>query len=220
MEFNNYGSHFCVFEKIFENFEVNTVLEFGLGEYSTRFFASHCQAVTSVEQNSKEWYEKIKREVESPKSQFVFEPDPAVVFEQFDANNQKPDLVFSDGSDLTRHTVANLAMKRDIRFVVLHDVEKIWYYCWNLLNIPSNYRRFDFRSREGAGKVTTILANQSADILEKWVVPDHDRILQIYSSPTQPVIQLNYVNLMEQISKYGGDVDKLVSDAATVNIGF
>jgi len=206
MEFNNYGSHYHVFDKIFTTFEVNTALEFGLGEYSTKFFASHCQSLTSVEQNSKEWYEKVKAKVSSANCQFVFQPDPHVVYEYFDTNNQKLDLVFSDGCEMTRHIVANLAMERDIPFVVLHDTEKIWYYRWNLLDIPTKYSRFDFRSREGVGKVTTIFTNKFASILEQWLIPEHDRILQVCGSPTQPLIQLDYVSLVKKYLNGRSDI--------------
>jgi hypothetical protein len=76
--------------------------------------------------------------------------------------------------------------------VVLHDAEKIWYYKWNLLDIPVNYCRFDFRHQKGAKKVTTVLANKQMDVIEKWKIPEHDRILLVYSSPRQPIFQIPY----------------------------
>ncbi|MBW7992428.1 MAG: hypothetical protein FVQ84_20770 [Planctomycetes bacterium] len=191
MEFDNYASHLPVFEKVFAAFEIKKVLEFGLGKFSTSFFVNHAEFVVSVEQESEEWYEEIKARINSPNWRPVFQPDPKVVFEQFDADNQKPDLVFSDGAARTRCLVANLAMERNVPVVVLHDAEKIWHYKWNLLCIPANYARFNFRHRKDVNKVTTILANDNQSILEQWDIPDHDRILQAYSSPCQPVISLH-----------------------------
>jgi len=182
----------CLYSKVFATFEIKKVLEFGLGNFSTPIFVNHAEVVFSVEQESKEWYEKIKTQINSANWHPVFQPDPQVVFEQFDLNNQKFDLVFSDGAAETRCLVANLAMKRNITMVILHDTEKVWYYRWNLLSIPPNYSRFNFRYRKGANKVTTILTNNNQSILEQWEIPDYDRILQAYSSPCQPVIQLQY----------------------------
>lgn len=192
MEFDNYGSHLRVFEKVFATFETKKVLEFGLGQFSTPFLVNHAELVVSVEQESKEWYERIKAHIHSANWCPVFQLDPRAVFEHFDANNQNFDLVFSDGAAETRCLVANLAMERNVPMVILHDTEKVWYYQWNLLSIPANYSRFNFRYRKGANKVTTILTNNNQSILEQWEIPDYDRILQAYSSPCQPVIQLQY----------------------------
>jgi len=192
MEFDNFASHLPIFEKVFATFEIKKALEFGPGKFSTPFFVKHAELVVSVEQESKEWYERIKAQVNSANWHSVFQPDPQVVFEQFDANNQKFDLVFSDGAAETRCLAANLAMERNVPVVVLHDAEKVWNYQWNLLSIPANYARFNFRHRKGVNKVTTILANANQNILRQWDIPDHDRILQTYSSPCQPIIQLRY----------------------------
>ncbi len=191
MEPNNYASHLPIFEKVFSTFEIKKVLEFGLGMFSTPFLVKHAELVVSVEQESKEWYEKMKAQVNSANWHPVFQPDPQLVFEQFDANEKKFDLVFSDGAAQTRCLTANKAMERNVPVVVLHDAEKIWHYRWNLLSIPSNYARFNFRHREGANKVTTILVNANQSILEQWDIPGHDRILQAYSSPCQPVFEFD-----------------------------
>ncbi|MHC4623894.1 MAG: hypothetical protein ACYS4W_08325 [Planctomycetota bacterium] len=201
MEFDNYSSHLFVFERIFEAFEIKSVLEFGMGKYSTTFFAERCESVTSVEQESQEWYERMTGEINLPNWRHVFQPDPRVLFEEFDAANQRFDLVFSDGAAQTRSLAANLAMERNVPWVVLHDAEKVWYYRWNLLEIPFNYKRFNFRHRKGCQKVTTILTNNHASVLEEWVIAEHDRILQAYSSPSQPVFHLNYASLLGSISK-------------------
>jgi len=203
MEFDNYSSHLSVFEKIHSAFNINSVLEFGLGEYSTAFFAERCGFVVSVEQENSQWYDKIKAKISSPNWHPVFQREPRAVFQYFDDKGIRFDLVFSDGLAETRCLVANLAMERNTPVVILHDAEKIWYYRWNLLNIPANYSRFDFRSRAGVRKVTAVLTNHDADIIEQWNIPGHDRVLQAYSSPNQPVIQMVYrdsANAPHQIS--------------------
>jgi len=203
MEFNNYSSHLAVFEKILDSFKTDGVLEFGLGEYSTPFFAERCRFVVSIEQESKDWFDKIKAKINSPNWHPVFQRDPKAVFQYFDEKGTKFDLVFSDGLAQTRCLVANLAMERNVPIVILHDAEKIWYYRWNLLNIPANYSRFDFRSQLGARKVTAVLTNQDANIIEKLNIPGHDRILLAYNSPSQPIFQIAYrgnANIPSEIS--------------------
>jgi hypothetical protein len=190
MEFNNYSSHLSVFEKILNSFKTDSVLEFGLGEYSTPFFAQRCRFVVSIEQESKDWFEKIKAKINAPAWYPVFQRDPKAVFKYFDDKGTKFDLVFSDGLTETRCLVANMAIERNVPIVVLHDVEKIWYYRWNLLNIPANYSRFDFRCQSGVRKITTVLTNQDANIIEKLSIPGHDRVILAYSSPSQPIVQI------------------------------
>ncbi len=152
---------------------------------------SKCSSLKSLKTQNPCWGDGVSVLNFRDRLDTVFQPDPQVVSVQFDANNQKFDLVFSDGAAETRCLAANLAMERNVPVVVLHDAEKVWYYQWNLLNIPSYYSRFNFRHRKGANKVTTILANTNQSILGQWDIPDHDRILQAYSSPCQPVIELH-----------------------------
>lgn len=118
MELDNYASHLHIFEKVFATFEIKKVLEFGLGKFSTPFFANHAELVVSVEQESKEWYERIKAQINSANWHPVFQADPQIVFEQFDAKNENFDLVFSDGAAKTRCLAANLAMERNVPVVV------------------------------------------------------------------------------------------------------
>ncbi|MGD9109448.1 MAG: hypothetical protein PVG93_00775 [Phycisphaerales bacterium] len=145
-------------------------------------------------------------EIDSPNWCHVFQFDPEAVFKYFDNEGTKFDLVFSDGEAQTRCLVASMAMERDVPVVVLHDAEKIWYYGWNLLNIPINYSRFDFRCKKGGRKVTAVLANRNIDLIDDWVIPGHERIILSYSSPHQPVFQFIY----------SGDVGTLVKSSRPV----
>ena len=198
MDFDNYSSHLSVFEKVFSTFSVRHALEFGPGKYSTKFMINRCESVVSVEQDSCEWYNNLKSQISSPNWNIIFHQnqDPRLIFNHFDIAGKKFDLVFSDGAYQTRCLVANLALEHNIPVVLLHDAEKIWYYKWNLLNIPANYERFDFRHSQGERKVTTVLANDKLDLIDKWVIPEHDRILHVYSSPRQPIFQILYSQLM------------------------
>ncbi len=192
MEFDNYKSHLHVFENIFRTHNIRSVLEFGMGKYSTTYFASHAELVVSVEQESEEWYEQMKVETSSPNWHHVFQADPRPVFQYFDQKDTKFDLVFSDGKADTRVLVANLAMQKNVPVVVLHDAEKIWYYRWDQLCIGANYRRYDFQCQHGLCKVTSVITNINAELVDRLVIPEHNRIMQAYSSPSQPIIRFTY----------------------------
>lgn len=177
MKFDNYSSHLYVFDKIFSSFSVNSVLEFGLGLYSTRYFAEHSKLVVSIEQENREWYDKIRNEIKEPSWGPVFQANPTAVFQYFDNKKIEFDLVFSDGAAGTRCLVANMALERKVPFVVLHDAEKVLYYGWDKLVIPSGYRRFDFCCVQGANKVTSIITNRNAELIDGWDVPEHKRVV-------------------------------------------
>jgi hypothetical protein len=202
MGFDNFCSHLPVLEKICSTFNIKNLLEFGPGNYSTKLFVSKCETVLSIEQDSQDWYEKMKSEVASPNWQIRFCKDinPLLIFDEFDKAGKKFDLVFSDGACETRCLIANLAMERNVPLVLLHDAEKINYYKWNLLDIPENYARFDYRSNHGAKKVTSILANDQIELIEKWAIPEHDRIVQVYTSPRQPMFHLKYSKLIKLVN--------------------
>ena len=87
MEFDNYGSHIYVFEKIFTTFKIKNVLEFGLGSHSTTYFAKRAQLVVSVEQERRDWYDKMVAQVRLPNWQPVFQADAGAVFRYFDEKN-------------------------------------------------------------------------------------------------------------------------------------
>jgi hypothetical protein len=190
MDFDNYRSYLLIFEKLLGSFEVNDVLEFGMGEYSTPFLAQRCRRIVSVEQESRQRYDRTVAAIQSPNWEPFFECNPAAVFEHFDRQKRQFDLVFSDGVPQTRCLIANLAMRKHVPFVVLHDAEKVWHYRWNLLDIPETYYRFNYRHRDSAGKVTTLLTNTGQEEIDKWEIPGCDRVVHAYAGPRQPVLEI------------------------------
>jgi hypothetical protein len=193
METDSYSSHLHVFEKLIGDFKIYDVLEFGMGMHSTPFLAKHCGRVVSVEQESQERYDQTVAMVKSPNWEPFFECNPATVFEYFERQNRRFDMVFSDGVPQTRSMIANLAMRKNIPFVVLHDAEMVWHYRWHLLDIPNNYYRFNFKNLQ-ANKVTTIIASTGQAEIEKWDMPGFERVVLAYSSPKQPVLEVKLHN--------------------------
>ena len=192
MKYSTYSSHLAVLEKVFECFKINSTLEFGMGSYSTPFMARQSRTLISVEQESQQWYDKVCKEITGSNFHPIYEPDPKKIFNTFSAADEKFDLVFSDGKADTRCMVANMAMELDVPIVLLHDTDQIWYYKWDRLRIPKKYSRFDFRWRTPNQKMTTVLTTHKSDFVDGWEVAEHDRVLQAYSSPNQPVIRIIY----------------------------
>lgn len=193
METDNYSTHLLVFEKLISSFKVYDVLEFGMGDQSTPFLAKRCGRLVSVEQESQERYDKTVAALDSPNWEPFFECNPATVFEHFERQHRHFDMVFSDGVPQTRSMIANLAMRKNVPFVVLHDAEKVWHYRWHLLDIPENYYRFNFKNLS-ANKVTTVIANTGKEAIEKWDLPGYERVVLAYSSPKQPVLEIKLRN--------------------------
>ncbi len=184
--FNNYSSHLNVLDKIFSSFSINSVLEFGLGMYSTKYFTEHAQYVISVEQESHEWYDKVRAEIKTPSWGPVFQANPIAVFQYFDYKQIGFDLVFSDGAKDTRCMVANMALERKVPFVVLHDAEHIKWYRWDELIIPAGYHQFYFCCKNGHNKTTSIITNKSAELIEGWNVPEHERVVLMGNKLVSP----------------------------------
>jgi len=189
MQSDNRAGHLPIFEKLLASFRIHSVLEFGMGNSSTPFFLERCGIVVSIEQDSQERYDRLTAGQDKPNWEPFFECNPARVFEHFEGRNRQFDLVFCDGAPETRYLVTNLAMRKNIPFIALHDGEEIWRYRWHLLDIPPAYYRFNFRRRSD-GKVTSIIANAGREAIDKWDLPEYDKVIHAYTSPRQPVFEV------------------------------
>jgi len=149
---NNTQSHVPFLKKILETFEINSVLEYGIGLFSTPIFLESCKRVVSIEMNSgydgmtgktETWYDKVVKEVGLKENWEHFNiPGPMngidyaiglFKYENFD-------LVFADGHGDTRAYQANSA-NGVARFIVCHDTEhRHTRVKWDL----GNYYMVDF----------------------------------------------------------------------------
>jgi len=86
------------------------------------------------------------------------------------------DLVFVDGDQHSRVDHANRALRAGVPLVVLHDTEKVRYYQWNLLTVPSQYQRYNFRCTRGNGKMTTVFTSKYKTEVSQLRPKDHEKV--------------------------------------------
>jgi len=122
-----------------------SVLEFGMGEWSTRLFCDRCKSVLSIETGSPSWYEKITalhQHVPGFKAAKVIHPTAELTLAK--TITSKFDLVFLDGGHTCRGILAQTAMIMGwAPIIVCHDSEeKIYGYSavvcpvgWEVLEI-------------------------------------------------------------------------------------
>jgi len=133
---SKYATHLELLEFLFRSFDIKSVVEFGLGNYSTRYFLDSGCLLVSVETQSKEWYDRITAEFDNDLWIHHF-----INYKEF-ADVRYPDridLVFVDGHEANRPEVANYFFDK-ANFIVCHDFQKSKYYGWDRLLIPPHYR--------------------------------------------------------------------------------
>jgi hypothetical protein len=140
---HRFNTHLPVLEWLFSKYEINNVIEFGMGMGSTPFLLDRCKKLVSIEMQSQEWYENISTKFYDRKSftpLFLEGPDKAV--ELFDGINDI-DLVFVDGHKETRWLLTNMAMERS-KIVVTHDTESKLYE-YEKISVPDGWHRADIK---------------------------------------------------------------------------
>lgn len=135
-------SHVPVIETIFALFDIQTVLEFGMGFGSTPFFVKHSKHVTSIEMNSGEWYTKMCTELKEYDN-FI----PVLCLGEFEykklALREWYDFVFVDGHGDSRWSVIN-DMFEKTNLMVAHDTETTTYK-WDQVKLPSGWKWIDLK---------------------------------------------------------------------------
>ena len=136
-------SHLPVLELIFKHSNIKDVFEYGCGDYSTKFFVDHAQAVTSVEMNKKAWYEKVKSNIASDNLNIMFIDGGPASIEYFKSTDKVWDLVFVDGDRVSRKDcVINAFGKAEI--IAVHDIHLTWKRCihrgWKNIVVPDIYK--------------------------------------------------------------------------------
>lgn len=141
---DKYSTHIPIFEKLFQLKKYSKILELGLGFGSTPFLLKNCDTLTSVEMQSKEWYEKV---FEALKSESKWNPQLALgpfAFQDLSAINEKYDLVFVDGHGDSRPEAINYFFDK-CDTIVTHDFETSSYR-WHLIQKPHHYEMIVYDS--------------------------------------------------------------------------
>lgn len=142
-DLDGYGSHLPVLSILHTEVEFRNVLEYGGGDYSTKFFNSCGAVVTTVESQDIEWYGKIAK---SGWSDAVWMPDHEKVVSIAKSTKIKYDIIMIDThQDIRARLVAAHVDNTDI--IVMHDTETAlyqadkveiegWYYADFVLHRP------------------------------------------------------------------------------------
>jgi len=135
---DNYSTHLPFLTFIAETFTPESVIEFGMGKFSTPLLIDHCDNMVSIETDTK-WFNQCKND--NPKhKQILWSADN--VQDYLLANSDTYDLAFVDGPVKSRvPCVHNLFDRADL--IVFHD-STTRCYRWDLLEVPDHYRRFDY----------------------------------------------------------------------------
>jgi hypothetical protein len=135
-------SHLPVLNYLIDACNVRSVLEFGMGEYSTRLFIERCEYVVSVEMNSQEWFDRfspLKSDAFLP----LFYPGRKEAIIEASDIGRRFDMVFCDGNGWSRPEQVMIGMcLSDI--VVAHDTQSQEAspeaaYGWERLRVPDGW---------------------------------------------------------------------------------
>jgi hypothetical protein len=140
---DDYSSHLPIFNWIFSRLKINSVFEFGCGNYSTEIFIKNCQMVESVEMQSLEWFNIISEKYRGTLNhsiQCLLGANAGI--DHFNTQNKNWDLVFVDGSGESRWHAINCAFKKT-NLIVAHDTQEPSYN-WNKVALPIDWNRVDF----------------------------------------------------------------------------
>lgn len=138
---NPYASHMPILEKLFECCSIRSVIETGMGDFSTRFFCEKGCNLVSIEMQNKPWYEKIEAELKGPNRVFLYLPGKDGACEFLRAAT-KVDLVLVDGHHHSRFRQIQEAFDK-ARYIVVHDTEA-FVYRWDRVKLPKWWVWIDF----------------------------------------------------------------------------
>ena len=137
-----HASHLPVLELLFQHAQIKNVFEYGCGNFSTNFFITHAESVTSVEMNKIRWYEEIKNNLASDKLTILFKQGQEAI-DYFNGLDKKFDLVFIDGDGRSRKDCTQNTMKKS-DIIAVHDIDLTWRRWrnrgWLKLEVPDNYK--------------------------------------------------------------------------------
>jgi hypothetical protein len=142
---SDYSSHSFVLNDIMENFDIDSVLEFGCGMYSTPIFINNAKNVKSIEMQNEEWFIKVRDEFLN-KDNFTIELrlDWEKLVSEVQKSRKKYDLIFIDGQGDSRVPLANTCIK-NTDIIICHDTQAACYG-WDKINKNvGNWEWFDIK---------------------------------------------------------------------------
>src|SRR5882672_4914109 len=137
-----YGTHLPVLRYLLDNFDVRSVLEFGVGRFSTALFLATGVRLTSVE-TDEVWLDRFHPK-SSMNHRLIFHPDDNVqVVLTGECKDEQYDLALVDGPRTTRWRCVNMLMGR-AKIIVIHDTDAD-YYEWHRILLPRGFCKLDYK---------------------------------------------------------------------------
>jgi len=134
---NPYSTHMPVVDWALGHYDVQSVFEFGMGDYSTRLFVDRCDRVQSIEMQNRRWYTKMAKEYgRRAEMAYMGGPDRAI-----DSLHGKWDMVFVDGDGRSRWKQVKRAFYHT-KLIVAHDTEAL-VYRWDRIVLPLGWIWYD-----------------------------------------------------------------------------
>jgi hypothetical protein len=150
---DRYSTHLNLMTKVFQYKNIETALEFGMGNFSTNFLIENTKSkVTSIEMQYEEWFNDIYSKFSiNPKWNGILSLGPND-FQNLKYES-KYDFVLVDGHGDTRPECVNFS-SNFCDTIIAHDTEAEHVYGWSRVNLPNFYTLED-RNQEPWTKVWT-----------------------------------------------------------------
>lgn len=146
-------------QKLFNNFDIKTALEFGLGE-GTKFLLNNVRELTSVELQVYDvyagWFDKIAHDLkDTPNWKGILYQMPNEYTDEIKKTVEEIisrgfDMVFVDPATTTRPLIVNSCIDLGVRFIVAHDTNAVYDdYSWDKVDPDNKYHSIKVENAKG-----------------------------------------------------------------------
>ncbi len=156
------STHREYLEEIFKiKGKLNTIIEFGMGDFSSGLLVENGKNVVSIEMQNKSWYDKISNKfskMDNWEGILSLGPHTYKTLEL----PKKVDLAFVDGHGSSRFDCINDMMDIGCKTIVAHDTQQPTYY-WDRVKVNEEYKKLTFKKHS----VWTSMWTKDTELYEK-----------------------------------------------------
>ena len=138
---DDFSSHLKILEFIIDNFNVKTIFESGMGNFSTKLFIEKAEKVVSLDNSNQSWFEEINKKYEGRKNFIgVLKLQYQGIYDFIDALGNF-DMAFVDGRAGDRWRVGNHLLKKSP--ITIFHYSQATCYNYEKVIIPFGYLWID-----------------------------------------------------------------------------
>lgn len=138
-----YSTHLEYLSYIFDvKGKLKNIVEFGMGNFSTKLLIQNGENVTSIEMQSEDWYENMKKKFSQNENWKHYKSIGPFTYTSISFPDHI-DMAFVDGHGDSRPECINFMMERGCPIIISHDTEEPGYR-WNLVKNNQNYKKIQF----------------------------------------------------------------------------